>query len=468
MDIYCIRIFFISSFHMFFKIKVLRYIFFFFLFFGSHLYLHAQTGFNLPAKTKSDIISFELINNLPIIPVEVNGAKLSFILDTGVKSTIIFSLYNTDSLQINNTTPIHLQGLGAGGTVEAIKSEKNIVTVGAAIDLNHTLYVIFDESLNFSPRMGVPIHGILGSDFFQNFIVKINYASERITIYNREYYLKKKCKSCENFVLSFYEGKPFMKVETASKNGSGNNLVLIDSGSSDALWLFDENDFIVENPKNYFDDFLGLGLSGHIFGKRARIPEAHLGKFNLKNVNVAFPEQSSIQSALVNKERDGSIGGDLLKRFTVEMDYKDKWLRLKKNKHFSEPFTYNMSGLTLEHNGMDLVREENRKGDNNKTNANNRDSETSSSTPIFSATTYIQFKLVPNYIVAELRENSPAALAGIEIGDRVIKVNGKFAYNYTLNELIDFFSKEEGKSISLNIERAGRKLKYSFYLEKLL
>lgn len=232
-----------------------------------------QSGFFLETKKKSDRIPFRLVNNLPIIEVEINGTALSFILDTGVKSTILFSLEEADSLQLRNTSPVRLQGLGADGSLEALKSLNNRVKVGDALDKNHSLYIIFDSALNFSPRMGIPIHGILGNVFFKNFIVKMNYSSETVRIYDPKEYKLKSCRRCEDMDLHFVGGKPYISLVVASENRMEEVTLLLDSGSSDVMWLFDEKDFIQECPKNYFHDFLGLGLSGNINGKRTRIPK---------------------------------------------------------------------------------------------------------------------------------------------------------------------------------------------------
>ena len=80
----------------------------------------AQIGFFLQSDKKRDKIPFKLVNNLPIVQIEINGTPLSFILDTGVKSTILFSLEEADSLQLRNTTPVMLQGLGAGAQGVAV------------------------------------------------------------------------------------------------------------------------------------------------------------------------------------------------------------------------------------------------------------------------------------------------------------------------------------------------------------
>ena len=116
---------------------------------------YSQSKFVLPSDLESDKIRFKLINNLVILPIEVNGAELTFLLDSGVRKPIIFSLFKeTDSLVLNNAEIVHLKGLGEGEPVEALKSEKNIFKIGNAVNVNQTMYAIFDENFNFSPRLG--------------------------------------------------------------------------------------------------------------------------------------------------------------------------------------------------------------------------------------------------------------------------------------------------------------------------
>ncbi|TXD73204.1 aspartyl protease family protein [Aequorivita antarctica] len=412
---------------------------------------------------KKSRIPFRLVNNLPIVEVEINGSTLSFILDTGVRSSILFSLEASDSVQFRNTSPLFLQGLGAGGTIEALKSLNNKVKVGDAMDWNHSIYIIFDSSLNFSPRMGIPIHGILGNEFFQNFIVKINYSSQFITIYDPKKYSLKSCKKCEDLPLNFVGSKPYISLKVASQEKEEEVKLLVDSGSSDVIWLFDDYDFIKETPKNYFKDFLGLGLSGNIFGKRARIPDLILGNYHLKEVNTSFPEEIAIMKARYYEDRDGSLGGGFLSRFTVTFDYGNKLVRFKKNSKFNDPFNYNMSGITLEHDGMELVKEK-QQSPVFSDRANQFDNFTRNSVSI---TTEIHFSLVPKYVVAEVREGSPAALAGIEKGDEVISINGKPSYQYELYQLIEMFSTDEGKRIYIEFKRGLYTNRVKFYLKSV-
>ena len=69
----------------------------------SHL-CFSQDKFIIQNKKQSDKIRFKLINNLIVVPVQINGVALTFLLDTGFKNPIIFNFLNvSDTLQIKNT-----------------------------------------------------------------------------------------------------------------------------------------------------------------------------------------------------------------------------------------------------------------------------------------------------------------------------------------------------------------------------
>jgi hypothetical protein len=460
-----IRQFFISSFSLKTEYKIVRSVLLIGFFISVLSTSFSQNGFTLPEDSKKDKVRFELVNNLVVIPVEVNGTELSFLLDTGVNATILFGVSQEDSLELKNTRPLTIRGLGEGGSIEALRSRNNTVKIGDAVDTDHTIFVIFEQSLNLSPRMGLPVHGIIGFDFFKKFIVKTDYVVKKITFYKPDKYVPKACRSCEVFDLTMFENKPYINISISDLTTTKEVTMLIDSGSSDALWLFDEKNGITESPKNYFNDFLGLGLSGNIFGKRSRLKDMRLGDFILKDVNVAYPSASAMDSVSFYKERNGSLGGDILKRFTVIMDYQSRKMILKKNSYFNDPFYYNMSGLTVEHDGLVIVKDEKEVLDD-LLNIN----QNSDSTGAIRITTQkvFSFFLAPRFIVADVRDDSPAARAGIETGDEIISINNKLAYRYKLYELVNLFSSKVGKTITLVIERAGKQAKVKFNLEQVL
>ncbi|MBT8311820.1 MAG: aspartate aminotransferase, partial [Flavobacteriaceae bacterium] len=86
-------------------------------------------------------VHFELINNLVIIPMEINGAELTFILDSGVSKPILFNLYDQDSLQLNNVSEITINGLGEGTPIKALRSYGNNFRLKGLKNNNQQVYV---------------------------------------------------------------------------------------------------------------------------------------------------------------------------------------------------------------------------------------------------------------------------------------------------------------------------------------
>ncbi len=415
----------------------------------------SQSKFVFPTNVKKDKISFKMVHNLVVIPVKVNGVQLNFLLDTGVNTTIIFSLSGIDSLALNNPKRVNLRGLGTGESIVAYSSTGNTVEVGKAINRNQRVNVVFDHTLNLSKRMGIPIHGILGYDFFKDFVVITKYTSKKLIFYLPEFFNYKKCRKCVELPLTFHNNKPYIPVRI---NDEAEKLFLLDSGSSDALWLFETGNLISENPKNYFEDYLGSGLSGSIFGKRSKINSVSLGKFSFHRSTVAFPDSIAFKNIDLFVNRKGSIGGEILKRFTVTIDYPSQKIVLRKNAHYKNKFHYNMSGLTVEHKGVEVVKEE-------KKVLLEKLSIPEDAVSIPMNTVYNYF-LVPKYIVAEVTEDSPAYLAGIKKGDEIITLNGKKVYHFKLAELIEMFSSVEGKKITMKIRRGNKTFKKKFYLKE--
>ena len=424
----------------------------------------AQSEFMVQNKRQSTRINFELINNLIIIPVEINGVVLSFLLDTGVSKPIVFSFLNvSDTLKLKDTETIYLRGLGEGNSVKALKSKNNIFKIGDALKLNQDLYEIFDSNLNFAPRLGVPVHGIIGFDLFKDLVVEINYSRKYIRLANPEKYKYRKCKKCEVLNLEFYNNKPCINVEVSVNKKNIPIKLLIDSGGSDALWLFEDDSLGIEINHPFFVDFLGYGLSGSVYGKRSTIDALILKSFVLENANVAYPDDTSIISAKKNKDRNGTLAGNILKRFNVIIDYQKAIMTIKKNSYFKEKFSYNKSGIELAYDGVRLVKEKDNGVSVRKSGIPENEKATNSSRIVID--TKFKLSLKPAYSIVELRLDSPAHRAGLMLNDVILSINGKPAHEFTLQQIIHKFYDFNGKQIRLVVDRDGIILAFNFYLE---
>jgi hypothetical protein len=440
------------------------YLLFTILLFYFSLSTKAQEGFRFYNQSKNhQRITFKLINNLIVIPLKINGENLSFILDTGVNKTIIFSVSEKDSIGLLNPEKITLRGLGGGEPVAAILSKKNRIKIKGLVSNNETIYVILKDFFDLSSKMGTTIHGIIGYNLLKNFIIKINYDSKKIDFYNPKKYKYKKCRKCEILPIQFYRKKPFVNLQI-QLDTVGTMLIkvkmLIDSGGSDAIWLFEDSKPEIKTPLRFFNDILGEGLSGVILGKRSRIPKLKIGNFEIEKPTVSFLDSISTKEARRLKNRNGSIGGNILKRFIVWLDYPNKQVILKKNGSLKKGFNYNMSGLDIVYAGNQLIKEEvakplgviyNKQADGSNT---------------ISFATNFTYKFKPVYKIKSVVKNSAADKVGLRAGDIILKINQNFSHSYKLNEIINKFQERDKKKIKIIVERNGDKLKFEFRLEK--
>ena len=279
--------------------------------------------------------------------------------------------------------------------------------MGSASHTGFTVYIVYDHDISLSNRLGLPIHGIIGYDFFKDFVVEFSYTKERLIAYNIDSYDYKRCRRCEDFDLVFHKNKPYIKVLVSIDNKDFIPMdLLIDSGSGDAIWVFEAPDLGIKIPKENFEDFLGFGIGGSVYGKRARVNNLKLGKFQLDLVTASFPDTLYFAGVSTYKSRNGSLGSQVLKRFSSTFDYKNKRLRLKPNKNFREPFEYDMSGIVLAHEGYTIVKD----FENNNSPVFSESEDEFKGVVVYKSYSKVKFKLEPQYIIAEVRPNSPAAM----------------------------------------------------------
>ncbi|MFV8224828.1 aspartyl protease family protein [Christiangramia aquimixticola] len=426
--------------------------------------IYSQNNFRIENGKGKFTAKFDLVNDLVIIPISVNGQPLSFLLDTGVDSTILFDHAEGDTIDLNSQSVIYLKGLGDGKPLRAILSRGNEVQFGDAISDKHNIYVIQGGVFNLSNRMGVAINGILGYDFFKNFIVEFNYRREKVSVFDPQYYEYGKCGKCIDLPLSFYKKKPYIDAEVVLDDNQKKKVkLLLDSGSGDAIWLFQNQEKGIELPEASFSDFLGFGISGSVYGDRTRIKELHIGKFQLMDVTASFPDSTSLAYMDNFEARNGTLGAQVIKRFHSVIDYRGRNIRLKPNGDFREPFEYDMSGVVVKHSGFKIVK-------NKDLNSQRYSDEEGPERGVMVYKTSVQvfYSMEPNYEIAEIRPDSPAEFAGLKIGDELLKLNGKVVHKYSLENINRVLSSGEGKRIRMEVLREGKPVKLSFVLKRIL
>lgn len=421
------------------------------------IFANAQNSFEIK-KAKKVVVPFKLINNLIFIPITVNGAELTFLLDTGVAETTIFSLENKE-MRLSRLEKMRFSGLGGSTSIEGFKSDHNVGKIGENfVNTSFTLFIILDQNINLSSHVGIPVNGIIGYHFFKNHPVLIDYTSKKIIIYKDKELFSKKIKKFDELPISVERNKPYVFADVEMTNERKSSKLLLDLGNSDAIWLFPTliKDFVYNRPN--IEDYLGRGFNGDIYGKRSRIHHFYLGNFKFEKPLTAMPDEFSIQHVSLVGERKGSVGGDILRRFTTAFDYTNQKLYLKKNGNYDDPFHFNMSGLDFQQDGMqwekDIVNLESKKKDNAGTGVE-----------VINNSLQYKFVLKPLFSIAGVRKDSPADKAGLKKGDQLISINGRKTADMTLQKIMEMMKSDENKTINMLIVRKNQELTFSFKLE---
>jgi hypothetical protein len=386
-----------------------------------------QLGFSLSDNKKSVQIPFELNSNLIVIPIVLNGMlPLKFILDTGVRTTILTEKALTDILNLPYARRYTFTGPGGAQTVSAYITNNVSLDIPGIHGEGHAMLVLAEDYLQLKNYMGAEVHGILGYELFSRFVIKIDYERRILTIMLPEKF--KASRKYQKLPILIEDTKPYVAAEIVQKDGTEITArLLMDSGASHALMLESTSDKRIKVPKEYLSSPVGRGLGGVINGKIGRIESLTIGRFNINNVISTFPDPNSYVDTLKmgHVPRNGSIGGEILSRFTVIFDFPNEKVYLKKNVDFRKAFHFNLSGLTIKAVG-----------------------------PFLNA-----------YEIVDVRKESAGERAGVLPGDIILKINGESSSQMKLSDVINYFNYRPGKRVSLELNRDGKILKKDFKLK---
>jgi hypothetical protein len=166
---------------------------------------------------------------------------------------------------------------------------------------------------------------------------------------------------------------------------------------------------------------IGRGLGGEITGRAGRIKSLEIGSYVIKDPIANFPDPNSYMDSIKGGAipRHGTLGGEILSRFTVVFNFPKEEVYLKRNHDFRKGFHYNLSGVTLKAKGAKL-------------NA---------------------------YVVTKVRSKSPGEIADLREGDEIVSVNGITSQYLDLNIVNALLNRKPGKIVRMEIVRDGKKMK---------
>ncbi len=378
-------------------------------------------------RDKSVTIKFKSASNLIILPVTINDSDtLNFILDSGVRFPIITELPFINKLNLNYLMPVEVKGLGEGESLTAYRSGNNTLNIQGMVARNQEVQMVIDENFQISHILGLPVHGLIGFNLFKDYVVRIDYQRELITLWRPEHF-RYRDRSRDIILPLHFEGyKPYIFTSIVMEDMTEVPVkLLVDTGASDALWLSETSDERITIPKRHIDTFLGKGLSGDLFGAKGRIDGIWVGPLVLPRPIVSFPESGMIAQLISQNDRNGTLGAEILRRFIVTIDYRHARLTLTPTPLVRQDFNYNMSG-------MEIIN---------------------------------PMPGLPIFIISNIQKGSPAALAGLQENDQIITINNNHHRSMSLNDINLLLQSREDRRIRMKVLRGGEEVRTSFALK---
>ena len=142
-------------------------------------------------------------------------------------------------------------------------------------------------------------------------------------------------------------------------------------------------------------------------------------------------------------------------------DYKEQAIYTLPNHKINEPFSFNMSGIDIEHAGLEWGTETVQERSSGIKIYTDKDT---SYEPNFK----IKFTLKPIFKIFNVRIASEAEKAGLKKGDKIIRINGTHAHNLSIERINKLLKEEDGRTILFEVERNGKNLKIRFPLKNIL
>jgi hypothetical protein len=357
------------------------------------------------------VVPIEISNNHVFVKICAGDIPLDFILDTGAGDTF-FDLNHAKQLGLKIGSSFVARGAGAG-TVAGGRVEGGEISL-AGTDVKQPVSVAIDLS-KLPAREGHRMDGILGYDFIRRYVVAIDYVKQELRLFDADAF--EYTGSGSSIPITFFSNHPHIAAEVRLADGTKiPGRMIVDVGATSGLSLTKQ---LVD--ENHLRDRVGPtvrrlaagGVGGMTTSDIGRVAGLRIGNIELSNPTATlYGDSAGVFSTPGTWV--GNIGGDVLRRFTVFLDYKHNRIILEPHAGTNEPFETDMSGIGF-------VMDDN-----------------------------LQTLMIDNIV-----SNSPAAAAGLAPRDTVTAIDGRPATSVELRELKKRF-KRAGERVTLTIRRAGQ------------
>jgi len=364
----------------------------------------AREAFLKPGVTSTGWINFEFYNDQQIfLPIKLNGHEVVALLDSGAGSSVIDQAYAASlGLEHAEATVVH----GSAGDVDAYFVRGNQIEIG---DLTLKDPKLVSLNLPAVTRNGEhPIPFVLGADVFNELVVDIDFAHHRLALADPAGFSVPR----DAVEVSLVKDADLHLVPISIKGHPSSlfNFDLGHSGTIDIAPKYTQQQKLLDGRRSTLISG-GLAAGGTFVFRRATLSDVEFAGVHFGQIPADF--RLTWPAASFSDRVSGNIGIGILSRFRLIVDYPHNRLYAIANPDAGiMPFAKDLAGLVVLKNAY-------------------------------------------GYTVSEIRPGSPAEVAGVNIGDRIISINGK-PIDSTSIQLIN--AAPIGTKISLTISSGVTKI----------
>jgi hypothetical protein len=275
-----------------------------------------------------------------------------------------------------------------------------------------------------SSIMGEPIAGLIGYDFISQFVIEVDYATRKMNVHAPATY--KYPGSGDVLPIKFIDKRPFIAIKITMEGREAiEGTVELETGSSGTLIVqrsFAEAHQLLNSAQGFRLGNVGGAGGGMSRTLQGRVSNIKVGRFMISNPLVTFSRAESAKA-----DGDGQLGGEVLRRFRLILDYSRQLIVLEPNQHLAESVEVDMSGFELVAEGADLK----------------------------------------TLTINEVLANSPAAEAGLQEEDELTAINGRPVIEFSLEQIRQML-KQEGKEYVLKLKRGSQTLEVKLKMRRLI
>jgi hypothetical protein len=279
---------------------------------------------------------FQLTDSLIYIQASINGSHpLWMMLDTG-SSVTVFDETVSKMLGIPFLDEGNVDGPGQG-SVQKLAFANHATLMFAGEEMGDQTVATLPLQW-FSREVGRSTDGFLGSNVFRNYVVEIDYANQLLRFHDPAVYCYSG--SGQRLPLQFiWNDIPTVHAEVVTQDGRAiDGVFLVDSGATTAIWLtkaFSEAHPEVLSAQDTVEVPKVVAVGGGLRTRLGRVQAIRLGGFVVSMPLTQFSQNTS--GIFAAPDITGTIGAQMLRRFTVIFDYPHGQMILEPNEHFGDP-----------------------------------------------------------------------------------------------------------------------------------